>query len=273
MAKEAAKKVEQNTAFDHEVEITFIPVKNLIIKWPGAQRRLNSDTHAKNIAANFDPDQFGWVEVTLPDDRGLYHVIDGFNRVQAVNILWGPDEQVPCHIIPTKDPIRAAKICLGFNKGRKPLTPIDIFRLGVTAGDEDKVNINKIVRGLGYRIDATRADATISAVAALVRVYNRYGAITLKNSLELIQATWGLDANAPIGPIIIGYASFLNEFGDKANWGRLKEQVQKTMTPGKLLGSARTLREAERGNLNDAMVRILVNTYNRGLKSGQLGKR
>lgn len=266
-------KPQPNEVFDREeTEIKFLPTKNLIIKWPGAQRRLKSDAHAKTIAANFDPDKFGVIIVTLPDERGYYHVIDGFNRVQAVTILWGEDQEVPCRIVPVKDPIRAAQIFLGLNRGRKEVSPIDNFRVGVQAGDPDKVTINKIVRGLGYRIDSNRTEGTISAVAALCTIYNRYGGDNLKNTLELVQATWGLDVNAPIGPILLGYAAFLAEFGNKANWGRFKDQIQKNFTPGKLLGAARTLREAERNGLNDAMVRVLVNTYNRGLKTGSLGR-
>ena len=274
MSKTSTKKQEPMTAFDASaISYEMIAVKWLIIKWSEAQRRLKSDAHATNIAANFDPEKFGTIVVTLPDDRGFYHVIDGFNRVQAVMIAWNDKEQmVPCQVLPIKDPIRAAQIFLGLNRGRKPVTAIDNFRVGVRAGDPDKVEINKIIKGLGYRVDPhnNKTEGCISAVGALSSVYHRFGPGILKSTLEVLQATWGLDSNAVSSPHIQGYAYFLAQYGDKANWGRLKDVIQKRFTPGQLLGAARTLRESQRNGLNDAVVHVILNAYNRGLKNGAL---
>lgn len=255
-------------AFENtDLKTQWIPVRQLIIKWPGAQRLLKSDTHAKTIAARFDPDKFGLIQVTEADDRGLHHVVDGFNRVRAVDMLWGKEEKVPCIVLPIRDPVRAAQVFLGVNRGRRIVSTIDTFKVGVQAGEEDKVAINKIVRGCGYRIDSNKLEGAISAVGSLTQVYVRYGGKTLTDTLTLIQATWGMDPNAVVGPIIMGFGSFLATY-DKANWGRLKEALQRRFTPGSLLGAARALREAERGGLNDAMVRVLVNAYNRSGRGG-----
>lgn len=255
-----------------QAEYKMLPVGKLGIKWAGAQRRLSSDAHAKNIAANFDPDKFGTIEVTLPDEKGLHHVIDGFNRVQAVMLLWDRGQHVPCKILPVKDPVRAAQIFLGMNGpgSRRAVSAIDNFRVGITAGDPEKIAINKIIRSLGYKIDTSgKLEGGISAVSALQKVYTMYGPDVLKAALSLIQATWGMDPNSVIGPIILGYSSFIAEYG-QFNWGRLKENIQKRFTPGQLLGAARSLKESERNGLNDAMVHVLVNVYNYKLKTGAL---
>jgi hypothetical protein len=271
MPKVAVKTVEEPHAFDREsLVVKWLPVKVLFIKWPSAQRKLESENHAKRIAAEFDPDMFGFITVTLPDDRGQYHVIDGFNRVTAIRMMWGDDEQVPCQILPVRDPVRAAQIFMGFNKGRKSVSPLQSFKVSVTAGHPDAVAINKIVRSAGYRVGSDHADGCVSAVGALGGVYRKFGPDVLTSALQLIQATWGLDGNAVQGPIISGYGLFMANYGDKANWGRVKETIQKRFTPGRFLGAARTLREVEACDLSEAVMKVLTANYNRGLKSGQL---
>lgn len=250
-----------------DFERKMIPVSKLVIKHANAQRNV-SDTHAKNIARNLDPDKFGSIEVTLPDGRGLHHVIDGFNRIKAVRMLWGPDQMVPCNVRPvdSKDAARAAEIFLGLNKGRKPVKPVDNFRVSVTAKHPDEVAINKVVESCGYKVSSTHANGTIAAVGALKSVYTMYGPEVLKSALTIIQATWGHDQNALVGSIIMGYGAFLAHFGDKVNWGRLKSVIQKNFTPGSLLGAAKNVKVAMHISITEAMVEVLYSNYNRGLK-------
>src|SRR5215469_8065840 len=97
-------------AFNQDKQtITWIRVKNLSVVWVQAQRPLDPK-FAREIADNFDPEMFGTIAVTLPNGKGMYHIIDGNHRRAAVEHLWGSEEMVPCEIFQASDPARAARI-------------------------------------------------------------------------------------------------------------------------------------------------------------------
>lgn len=253
-------------------ETKWIPVKNLSIIWAGAQRAFD-ESWAKQIADNFDPDIFDDLIVTLPNGNGIYHVVDGQHRKAAAQSLWGEDEKVPCRVVSASDPARAAEIFDRCNTSRKSVPPIEKFKVRVTAGYETEVAVSKIVKAAGYKIGTEPRDGNIGAVQALVSVYRSFGADTLKDSLSIIQSAWGMDKNAVVAPIVRGMGSFMAEFGHKANWQRVGDQIGKHYTPGRLLGAAKTAKEMLRGSTADAIKQVIVNTYNRGLKSGHLASK
>jgi hypothetical protein len=222
------------------------------------------------IADNFDPDMFGVLYVTKPDGNGIYHVVEGQHRKSAVELLFGANEKVPCMVLDAIEPARAAEIFLTINGRRKNPSPVATFKVAVTAGHETEVSVDRIVRKAGYRIESHTQDKTISAVQALVAIHKQHSGKVLETTLQVIQATWGMDHNAVIAPILRGYALFLGAFGHQANLGRLKEVIAKKYTPGRLLASAKTVREAEGGTMPDTIKKMLTSNYNRGLRAGQL---
>src|SRR5215471_1460970 len=127
-----------------EVKLVWIPVKFISVKWAEAQRGFEIK-RAEKIKDQFDPDSFGFIVVTKPDAQGIYHCADGQHRRAAVEMMWGPDERVPCYIVDADTPERAAKIFLQMNKQRRPPQPLENFKVAVTAGEPDEVIINQIV--------------------------------------------------------------------------------------------------------------------------------
>jgi hypothetical protein len=250
-------------------ETKWIAVKNLSIIWASAQRAFN-EAWAKEISDNFDPDIFDELIVTLPNGNGIYHIVDGQHRKAAVQSLYGDEEKVPCRVVDASDPARAAAIFDRCNTSRKRPMPIDMFKVRVTAGCETEVAVNRIVRAAGYKISAGTRDGNVGAVQALVSVYKSFSPDTLKHTLEIIQAAWGLDKNAVVSPVIRGVGAFMAEYGHKANWQRVSDRLGKQYTPGRLLGASKTAREMLRCSTSDAVKQVVVNTYNHGLKTGQL---
>lgn len=269
----ALKKVEEADlgAFSKEdINIRWIPVGKLIVKWSSAQRKERIMNHAKRIAGNFDPDKFGVLTVSMADESGNHHVIDGVHRSTAVKLLWGDDEKVPCQILPTKDPVRAAEIFLGLQT-RRAVSPLDNFRVSVQAGNPDSIAINKVVRSLGYRIENNRSDGCISAVGALKQVYLRYGPDVLRDALSLLQATWGMSSSAVQKPLITAYGQLVGNFYNRLNYGRTVEVVKKKFPhPDKLIGLVNGLRELSGSSATELVYKTVLDNYNRGLKVGHL---
>jgi hypothetical protein len=208
---------------------------------------------------------FGTLAVTKPNGKGVYHVIDGHHRKVAVESRYGGNEKVPCQVFDAHDPQRAAQLFDAINSHRKNLTPVEVFKVRVTAGFEDEVAIDKIVRASGYYVSAhSEHERAIACVSTLMRVYRSFGADVLENALKTVKATWGDDQNATMGAIVGGFGEFLTEYGRYVNYLHLRESVSKRFTPGKLMATARTARELEGHNLARTIKSLLITTYNKG---------
>src|SRR5215475_3745500 len=241
----------------------WIPVRNLAIVWPEAQQPY-MEAHAKRIAAEFDPDKFDPLRVTLPNGNGIYHICEGQHRKAAVEMLWGPNEMVPCLVANETDPARAAEIFLGINAdGRKHVPKVAKFKVSVTAKRPVEVNINRIVHHNGYRVEGTHAQDTIAAVEALKYAYAK-GPKTLDRTLRTLRETWSGDPAAVVALLIKGYAAFICEYAAEIDFERLRICMAKKFTPGKLAIEAKGVKETLHITGAAALVHLLLTTYNRG---------
>lgn len=244
--------------------VKWLRVKNLSVRWVEAQRGLDNG-HVKTIMDDFDPDKFGTVAVTTENGDGRRHIVDGQHRVEAVRRMWGKNERVPCQIIPAGDPEEAAEAFLGINKNRKKLNAIEKFHVAVTAGHEDQVAVDKLLRDMGYKVAMGQEDGTISAITACMNTYNRLGLDGLKRTLLLLRGTWGIEREAYHNSIIRGYTKFLREHGEDCDDERLVKKVKEQETPASLLAAARTARDMLDGSLAMNVRRVLVKDYNHNL--------
>lgn len=247
-----------------EYKLQWIPVRNLAVVWPEAQRPYR-EWRAKQIADSFDPDQFDPIKVTLPNGNGIYHVCDGQTRARAVDMLWGPNEQVPCLVAEETDPARAAEIFLGTNTNRSHVDKIAKFKVAVTAKRPVECAINGIVRHNGYRVENTHQPDTICAVEALKFAFNK-GARVLDRTLRVLRDTWSGDQAAVVSSLIKGYSVFICEY-DVIDFDRLRNVMAKNFTPGKLAIAAKNLKESNRITGTAAIVSILLTNYNSGCRN------
>ncbi len=246
----------------------WIAIKNLSVVWATAQREYD-ERWASKIAAEFDPDLFDDLVVTLPNGDGVYHVVDGQHRKGAIGSLYGEEEKVPCRIVDVRDPARAAVIFDKINSSRRKLSSLEKFKVRVTAGYATEVAINNLVTSLGCRIEMNSAPRSIRAVSALMNVHNSFGLSVLREALMVIIATWDNDKAAFEGPLIEGFGAFAGEHRH-VDWASLREKTGKTYTPGRLLAQAKADKETLGGRLADGVRRVLVRNYNTGRRTGKL---
>lgn len=250
--------------------IKWIAVKNICVIWANAQRPFD-ERAATRIAAEFDPDAFGTIQVTLPNGEGLYHCVDGQTRVGAIRSMWGENEQVPCNIINAGDPAAASRVWLLMNTSRTRPTVIHCFNVGVTAGFKVEVGVHKLLTGLGYRVVNEKGPGVMRAIGTCVSVYKSLGPTILKDALLIIQGTWGKDPASVDAALIRGYALLLAQHGHQIDKQRLVDKVIKQGGgPGRVIESGQMFREMMRGTLSANIVRALAETYNRGLRKGRI---
>jgi len=245
----------------------YVAIKNLSVIWRQSQRPFVEDW-AKKIANEFDTDKFDPPVVSLPNGQGHYHLVEGQHRVWAARSLFGDNEQIKCRMVNASDPARAAEIFLGINAGRKVIKPVAKFTVSVTAQREPETTINRLVQKLGYRIQASKVDYSISAVSSLIYVHERQGYDILHATLLMLDKSWKGDATAFQGDMIRGYAVFINEFPHVEN-RRLADIIPKAFSPNQLISAARLYADQHKFTLLEGLSETLRARYNRGLKDNQ----
>jgi hypothetical protein len=247
------------------IKIVHVKASNLSVVWRTAQRPYYAD-HAEKIAENFDPDLFGVLSVTKPDEQGMHHVICGQHRLAAFKKVFGDDQSVPCIVLDAADPVRAAEIFLQDSTSAKPLKMVEQFHVAVTAGRRTQCEINDIVKKAGYRVTASQQNDCIGAVHALESVYNKHGPMILGLTLKTLQSTWGADRNAVAAPMLRGYGLFLAQYFKQVDWDKLHKCMTKNKTtPGSLITNAYHLLKLSRALVKtqpEAIALAIFETYN-----------
>jgi uncharacterized protein DUF6551 len=255
-------------------KIEYIPLKNLCVVWVSAQRPYD-EKWAKSIADDFDPDKFDPIVVTLPNGNGIYHIIEGQHRRNALQMYAGKvdntsgeNELAPCRVVDEADPARAAEIFLGINSGRKAIKPVAEFKVAVTAEREAETQINKVLHRLGYQVSSAKSPFNVSAVSALKMIYNRHGIATVERTVRTLNLLWNGDPTAVSSPLLRGFAIFANEFYSHVNMRRLQSQIGVRFTPFKFTEAAKARKQNTMEKLDEAISELLIREYNRGLKDG-----
>lgn len=245
--------------------VRWIPVAEIGIVWPEAQRPLN-EMRVKEMVSGFNPDGLGVIAVAEKNGKGLYHPLDGQHRVEAVKLWAGKDQLMKAEVHTDVHTSKlAAERFLLLNNSKKP-SALDHFRRAVEAGRTREVEIDRIVRSAGYRIsgDPTSPKA-IAAVAGVNEVFKR-GADVLLDTLKTIADLWRDDADATNGIIIRGMGLVIATYGGTLDPKRLRDRISKRFSAGNLIGAARGQKSVLARSGPETVMWIVVHTYNQGLK-------
>lgn len=249
-----------------EQPIKWIFTKDISVVWLQSQRPWDSQAEkAKNkIIAEFDPDAFGTLQVSLPNGKGMYHCIDGACRHRAIEEMWGDGQRVPCQVLNAKTPERAAQLFALFNTSRSHVSAVHRFNVEVTAGSPDEVGCQLILGSLGYKAALDREPDSIRAIGACLSSYKAFGAEVFRAALTAIKGTWGQsDERAVDGSLIRGYCLFFATHGDAVDRNRLIKTGKKR-SPGQLIEDGISVRVMFGCSLGVGVSKVLLEAYNRG---------
>lgn len=234
---------------------------------PTVQRTLNL-RWVDNLAENLDPDKFGEISVTRATGQ-TYYVFDGQHRIEAARKTWGDDQRVPCAIYDHCPLERQAKIFLGQNS-RLPLKALDKWIQRLNANEEKVLEIEKILVAHKLRTDKSRGAGVVQAVAALERVYDRYGRDSLNRTLTILGKAWGVDPDAYDSLHLKGIGFLVYRFNGEMIDDELTRKMARAEGPMRLIGQARDYAHATGVSVERAMSEKLLSLYNKGRTKNRL---
>lgn len=244
------------------------------IRTAGYQRKLEEPKVRRMVREwNVSPTIIGHIILSLRAN-GMLFVVDGQHRVEAVKRMQG-------RVNPYLDAIVWEGLSVGDEaemfwktqspKMRKALSPEDIHNAAVYAGDDQAIEIAKIVDASGFRLGQSDFDDThrgrIHAIKVLADVYELYGPFVLAETLAFIGDAWGT-AHSPERILISGVSLFLSMYpgADKRSLTRrLSKELQ-----GDWMMRSKSRASGFGFNSTESIAAVLHSDYNRNRPKNRL---
>ena len=245
--------------FVPNVRFEKIPIKDLYANQQ-YQRNL-SETAILKMVEDFDVFQINPVKVSVRD--GVNYVFDGQHTIEAVALASGSRETpVWCMIYDDLTYTHEAGIFADQQKHVKPLSPYEIFKGHLEAGDSKCLTILQLVRSYDLDIGSSSTlPRTICAVSALTSIYDKHGYHVLDRTLRLCVGTWEGERNSYSANILNGIARCIVAYGNTLQDDIFKDKVGKESV--KTL--VQTAKERMHGSLGYAEAMVIF--YNKRSKA------
>lgn len=144
----------QKNIMDTKPELRYLPITQLYIphKYQRALEGAASLRNIERIITGFNWAEHGTILVSKTksnDER--FAVIDGQHRVRAAE-MRGDIEELPCVIISPRQVKEQAQTFININSKRAPLSPFQLHRASLVAGDEVSIELQRICDEAGVTI-------------------------------------------------------------------------------------------------------------------------
>ena len=251
-------------ATKHHRSTKRIAVNALIIDRDVQKANPPTTARMMNLVNKFDLDSIGVMTVSLRVD-GTYVLLDGQTRKAALDFLELGEWEVLCNVYEGLTKADEAHLFRLLNNTQRP-TPVDDFRVGMTAGDVECLAIDKIITKHGLKLSACARDGGVTCVSAMRQAYKSGG---LDDALGTATAAWGLRAAAVQGDIVKGLALVHETYNGTMDRPALINKLSKFQGGASgILGSARNTRNIRSASVARLCAAVIVSVYNRGRKSG-----
>lgn len=229
-----------------------------------AYQRPTNARQVMNIVTGFNEAKLG---IPVVSERGgQYYIVDGTHRVAALRRLGY--ERAMFIVLKGLTYEEEADFFRRQNENARGLTLYTRFKAGLESGDETCLAINAIVERNHFVVGTSaRSFNTITAVFALITIYDSYGAEALDKTLRLIRETWDGNPTAKNREFLVGVSEFVHRFEVPDFAVRLGKVSLAAIWQEYLQWAQYQNRATASREMRIAFCRILVRHYNKGIRS------
>jgi uncharacterized protein DUF6551 len=273
--REDAVQVRKPVEGDWPFRVELLPIEALLVDHDF--QRPADWYFVRREAARFDSSLVGTIDVSERRKGAVYSILDGQQRMEICKLVGL--ETIYCSIYSGLDKASEARFFLHKNKDRKTVHPFYTWRARLVAADPDALEIEKIVKRMGFRMAITSAKVGTKSenhISAVMAVQNAYelkrpdGGEALSATLAtLYNSTFGME-QGQANVLIRGLARFFTYFDDDELDLKHLEQRLTERGPTWLLTRTRETSRAMStgGGAEHYLARVLIEEYNRGLDRG-----
>ena len=238
--------------------LAWVPADDLKVN-PVAQREFRP-AWAETILSKFDIDKFQVPHVNKRSDGSLF-IMEGQHGTWAYRQWLGEGQKIQVWLYEGLTEEEEAEFFLSLND-KRAIDALSKFKVAVTAGREVESDIDRIVRAAGCTVNNSVQSNAISAVGALLTIYNRHGAANLAQTLQTIRESFtdgGYER-----PVLLGISMVLARYSE-ADRKRLVRQLASIRNGWKGLIQRTSLIKDQMGVTQpEAAAAAVVEFYNKG---------
>jgi hypothetical protein len=256
----------------------FIKVSDLEVD-PRVQRSGLNRAKINWMLKHWNDGAVGVIHVSLRKSRALI-ILDGWHRVETARIRTDGAGELWCRVFANLTLPQESQMFLDLNRTSQPLL-IDKFNV-LLNGDGPEAfaaqEVARIVGEYGWKVARTPAGGNINCIGVLQKLY----ALSMKNERDpnLVQLTimaittaWGTRDRAGVeGSLVEGIGAIYEEHGSNLDHGRFVQILTLTEGgPNGLLSRATNMARVRKVKRSMAVADLLMEEYNKGLKTRSLG--
>lgn len=258
---------------------TAIPFTPVEIEQLGSERYVavretfKDDTYAAPLKVHRVQrivDEFDWALFLRPlvSERrpGMYAVLDGNHRIEAVRRKFGTRTEVPVIVVSGLSLEEEAAIFTEMNARRRVMEPGEIYKGQLAAREPDALSMQAILDARGIKIGskATVNSPTSRVIRGVATAINIHKTGNLDETLDILLEAWPKEPRKFSVPAMQSISYFLHGYPN-ADRKRLV-QVLKRQSPDELDRALRASRTVLGGNKKGYVGRaVLVAWYNERL--------
>jgi hypothetical protein len=233
---------------------------------PNVQRSLRK-ARVTNMADNFDPHALGVLTTSYRSPKRI-HIIDGQHRYRAAEqaAYTGTIQTMEYHGLSI--PEEAAKF-RQLNDSEK-VTRVDQFLISCIEENPDALRLARYLAEHGWTIGTSGAEARMSAIGSLERVY-AISPEAADATLAVLTTAFGHRPAAVKGALVEGLGRMLAKYGRDVDLDDLAKRLSGVPGgPEGLIGNARGRSLTRTGNLSKEIARVIVGLYNQRRRTSAL---
>ncbi|WP_048646570.1 DUF6551 family protein [Nitratireductor soli] len=216
------------------------------------------------ILRGFSWTRFGAI-VLSRQESGRFSIVEGQHRWKAASLH--PDvDQVPAVIVSHADVAGEARSFLAINRDRMAVTSVEQYWAGLTAGDDNAIQISKVLQSAGCDVVPAqghyRPNLT-NSIGAVDRCLKRYGDTATRRALLIIRAAWPNEAKALRGVLITALARIIRTNQNTVNDPELAAAIRRESF-AELTAHAEAFRKLSGGSTDTALAKTIAELYNKG---------
>lgn len=254
---------------------TTVSILDLEIEGLEYQRDLNVK-RAEDMADNWKPSLYEPLQIAQDSTTGKFYVVDGQHRWNAMKQQFDSGdtsfEKIEVRLHEETTPAERAWLFLNYQSERKDINQITRFRVGITAGYPECVEVKEVLDELGLVYTGNSAHA-VRSTNGLLKIHKLGHKSLVKATLVLLDATWGTKyGNARFqGDILQGVGMFLaaNLSNPHVNPARISTILRRGGTPEEWKMEITKRSKGSGGSVGRPkhMKDALVEAYNKGLRN------
>jgi hypothetical protein len=243
----------------------YLPFGSLVFDERVQRARIPARVRALKNKWNLD--DVGVITVSIRDARA--YVIDGQHRVSAAMELGLGSTKVKCDVYRDLTLEEEAWKFLALNDARAVM-PIDRYNVGLVAQDPLCLGVRATLAKYGLRISNSVGDGNVRCVQRALALYERDPEL-LDGVCAALTGAWGTRAASFEQIVFAATGVVLGRYNGELDHGTLvKKLASYRGGAAALAGDARGLADYKPISVTRAAAEIIVATYNKGRRGGQL---